>query len=60
MCGICGVAYGDPARPVDPTVLGRMMEPIVHRGPDGFGTRIDGPVGLGHRRLSIIDVAGGM
>ena len=60
MCGICGVAYGDQARPVDPGVLDRMMDPILHRGPDGFGTRIDGPVGLAHRRLSIIDVAGGM
>lgn len=59
MCGFCGVAYRDPTRPVDGHVLHRMMTSLVHRGPDGSGTRVDGPVGLGHLRLSIIDVAGG-
>jgi asparagine synthase (glutamine-hydrolysing) len=59
MCGICGIAYSDSTRAVDPSRLERMRESIAHRGPDGVGLRIEGPVGLGHRRLSIIDVAGG-
>lgn len=59
MCGICGIAYSDRSRGVDAARLQRMQESIAHRGPDGDGSRIDGSVGLGHRRLSIIDVAGG-
>ncbi|HEV8453314.1 MAG TPA: asparagine synthase (glutamine-hydrolyzing) [Gemmatimonadales bacterium] len=59
MCGICGIAYRDATRSVDAARLERMRDSLVHRGPDGNGLRIDGPVGLGHRRLSIIDVAGG-
>src|SRR5207244_2790290 len=39
--------------------LKRMRDVLRHRGPDGEGLLLDGPVGLGHRRLAIIDVAGG-
>lgn len=59
MCGFCGVAYADPARPCDAERVARMRERLLHRGPDGVGMRTAGPVGLGHSRLSIIDVAGG-
>ena len=57
MCGICGVAGGDPARSRE--LVGRMCSALVHRGPDDFGTaQLDG-VTLGIRRLSIIDLEGG-
>ena len=58
MCGIVGIVepYG---RPVDRGVLTAMSGTIVHRGPDDSGEHVDGPVGLGMRRLSIIDLAGG-
>jgi asparagine synthase (glutamine-hydrolysing) len=59
MCGICGIAHSDPAHPVDRSRLERMREVLAHRGPDGCGIHVAGPVGLGHRRLSIIDVTGG-
>ncbi len=59
MCGICGqYNYKDKA-PVDSETISRMMNSIVHRGPDDEGSYINGPVGLGFRRLSIIDLAGG-
>ncbi len=58
MCGITGELRFDGA-PVDAIALGQRTDTIAHRGPDDSGTHIDGPVGLGHRRLSIIDVAGG-
>jgi asparagine synthase (glutamine-hydrolysing) len=58
MCGICGVRYFDPNRPVDPHLIETMMNQIVHRGPDEGTCRVDGAVGLGFRRLSIIDVNG--
>src|SRR3954464_6226801 len=54
MCGIAGYLRFDNA-PVDPIVLDRMGEVIAHRGPDDAGTFIDGPCGLAHRRLAIID-----
>ena len=57
MCGIVGVATRS-----DRQLRGipeRMTATIVHRGPDGEGLFVDPGVGLGHRRLSIIDVAGG-
>lgn len=60
MCGICGVAL--PAKlkkSVDPIALERMRDTMVHRGPDGFGSAIEGRIALGHRRLSIVDVAHG-
>ena len=59
MCGIAGVLYADPARPVDPAVLQAMGDSIAHRGPDAEGFWIEPGVGLVHRRLSIIDLAGG-
>jgi asparagine synthase (glutamine-hydrolysing) len=59
MCGIAGVLYTDPARPVDLTVLQAMGRSIAHRGPDAEGFWIDPGLGLVHRRLSIIDLAGG-
>ena len=58
MCGIAGVLHFDESRP-DPPVVRRMLWPIRHRGPDASGVYVDGPVGLGHVRLSIIDLAGG-
>src|SRR5216117_3185340 len=59
MCGIVGIVHSDPARPVPPAMIRRMCEAIRHRGPDDEGTYVEGPVGLGMRRLSIIDLAGG-
>jgi asparagine synthase (glutamine-hydrolysing) len=58
MCGICGI-YDLRGNGIDRDLLGRMSERIRHRGPDGEGHFISGPVGLGNRRLSIIDVEGG-
>lgn len=56
MCGILGI--GDrKGTPVAPPLLHRMTNIIAHRGPDATGELIDGPVGLGHRRLSIIDLS---
>ena len=60
MCGICGVAIPSRLnRRVDESQLAAMRDSLVHRGPDGAGVMIDGSVGLGHRRLSIIDPGGG-
>src|SRR5262245_60979961 len=50
MSGIAGV-YNLDGRPVDPALLRRMTDTISHRGPNGVGRWIDGPVGLGHRML---------
>jgi asparagine synthase (glutamine-hydrolysing) len=58
MCGICGVLNLN-SEPVTAQVVEKMAELISHRGPDEHGVHIDGPVGLGHRRLSIIDVGCG-
>src|SRR5256712_11125477 len=59
MCGIAGIVKRDPRETVDEARLKRMRDVLRHRGPDGEGLLLDGPVGLGHRRLAIIDVAGG-
>jgi asparagine synthase (glutamine-hydrolysing) len=59
MCGIAGVLYADPARPVAAEVLEAMGRSIAHRGPDGEGFLIEPGLGLVHRRLSIIDLGGG-
>jgi asparagine synthase (glutamine-hydrolysing) len=59
MCGIAGLLYFDPARRVDAARVVRMTDTIAHRGPDDSGYFIEGPIGLGHRRLSIIDLDGG-
>jgi len=58
MCGICGI-FDRAGEPIDRGLLERMTSALQHRGPDGQGYFTDGGVGLGHRRLSIIDVAGG-
>jgi asparagine synthase (glutamine-hydrolysing) len=57
MCGISGFLNRDPARPADGELLARMTDVIAHRGPDGSGIHLDGPVALGHRRLAIIDLS---
>src|SRR4051794_36510906 len=59
MCGIAGVIYKDPDRPVDLAVLIGMGNAIAHRGPDGEGYWTEPGLGLVHRRLSIIDLGGG-
>jgi asparagine synthase (glutamine-hydrolysing) len=59
MCGICGqYNFNDPA-PVDRSHLQTMARTMHHRGPDDEGYYLDGPLGLGFRRLSIIDLDGG-
>lgn len=58
MCGIAGFVNRD-GEPADRLVLERMTATLAHRGPDGDGFHLDGPIALGHRRLSIIDVEGG-
>ena len=55
MCGIAGELSFDVS--VDPHVLRRMTEALVHRGPDDEGLFCEGRIGLGHRRLSIIDIS---
>jgi asparagine synthase (glutamine-hydrolysing) len=59
MCGIAGIINFDPKETVEPERLRRMRDVLRHRGPDGEGMWIDGPVGLAHRRLAIVDIAGG-
>jgi asparagine synthase (glutamine-hydrolysing) len=57
MCGICGVVYADPQRPVDRPRIERMAHAIRHRGPDDDGFLLQQNVGLGHKRLSVIDLS---
>jgi asparagine synthase (glutamine-hydrolysing) len=59
MCGIAGIVCSDPRHPVDRGLLGRMTSVIRHRGPDADGFHLGPGVGLGHRRLSIIDLSTG-
>ena len=60
MCGINGIAFSSRSgRRVEREVLERMRDCLTHRGPDDSGLYTDGRVGLGHRRLSIVDVGGG-
>lgn len=56
MCGIAGMLRFDGG-PASPVLLRRMTDAIAHRGPDGEGVFVDGPLGLGHRRLAIIDLS---
>jgi asparagine synthase (glutamine-hydrolysing) len=56
MCGIAGMLHLD-GEPASPVVLGRMTKALAHRGPDGEGQFTDGPCGLAHRRLAIIDLS---
>jgi asparagine synthase (glutamine-hydrolysing) len=70
MCGITGAVWTQPEKAIDGATLRRMVEVLAHRGPDGEGTYCAGwaqradsgvvpGVALGHRRLAIIDIAGG-
>jgi asparagine synthase (glutamine-hydrolysing) len=59
MCGIAGQFNFERREPVESDTIVRMARSIAHRGPDDEGYFISGPVGLGFRRLSIIDLAGG-
>lgn len=59
MCGICGKVYRHHERPVEEDIIKKMCDAIVHRGPDDMGYHVDKNVGIGMRRLSIIDLAGG-
>jgi asparagine synthase (glutamine-hydrolysing) len=59
MCGIAGIFHFTVPKPVDPARVAAMTDVLAHRGPDGSGVWTAPGVGLGHRRLSIIDLAGG-
>src|SRR5258708_667190 len=59
MCGICGKLNYNPGDKVDSRLIQGMMDAILHRGPDGEGKYVFGQVGLGHRRLAIIDLHSG-
>ncbi len=60
MCGILGIVAANPVpAEVQQARLAAMAARLVHRGPDADGFYLQGPIGLGHRRLSIIDLAGG-
>ena len=59
MCGICGIFNFGTKAPADTAALNRAAEAMAHRGPDDAGFHLDGELGLGNRRLSIIDLPGG-
>lgn len=59
MCGIAGIFHLDTVKPIDPARLRIMTDVQAHRGPDGSGIWTGPGIGLGHRRLSIIDLEGG-
>ena len=59
MCGIYGAFSTDAERPIQADLLERMGQVLAHRGPDGEGRHLAGPLGMGMRRLSIIDLTGG-
>jgi asparagine synthase (glutamine-hydrolysing) len=59
MCGICGFVSSNPDQPIRREMLARMTATLRHRGPDGEGSYIRQGIGLGVRRLSIIDIEGG-
>jgi asparagine synthase (glutamine-hydrolysing) len=58
MCGIAGIFHMETAKPVDPARIRMMTDAMLHRGPDGTGCWTAPGVGLGHLRLSIIDLEG--
>ena len=58
MCGIAGLFHPGTPKPVEPARVRRMIDALAHRGPDGEGVWTAPGVGLGHRRLAIIDLAG--
>ena len=57
MCGICGIVYSNAAQPVDKTALLEMREVLTHRGPDDAGSYLAPGIGLGSRRLAILDLS---
>jgi asparagine synthase (glutamine-hydrolysing) len=57
VCGIAGRVNFSTLRPVDPALVAGMCDLLAHRGPDGAGVDVEGFVGLGHRRLAIIDLS---
>jgi asparagine synthase (glutamine-hydrolysing) len=59
MCGISGIFEFERHDPISPELVRRMTDTIIHRGPDDDGVYVGPGIGLGFRRLSIIDVAGG-
>jgi len=59
VCGIAGTLWFDPARPISRDLLSRMTDRVSHRGPDASGYYVNGSIGLGHRRLSVIDLTTG-
>lgn len=59
MCGIAGMLHFDEARKVNRTMLERMTKVLSHRGPDGENYYVANHVGLGHRRLAVIDLSTG-
>ena len=60
MCGITGIFnYKDPEKKVSSILIRKMCDIITHRGPDSNGIYVDGAIGMGMRRLSIIDIQGG-
>ena len=59
MCGIAGILNLDASRLAPADVLDRMLQSILHRGPDDDGRLVDGELAMGMRRLSIIDLADG-
>ena len=59
MCGICGQLNFVTGEPVESAAIRRMTQAIAHRGPDDEGYFVRDTVGLGFRRLSIIDLVGG-
>ena len=59
MCGIAGIVKIDPRARAEEARLQRMLQTLRHRGPDGEGSYVEGSVALGHRRLAIVDPAGG-
>ena len=59
MCGFTGILHSVAQGEVDGGLLRRMTDAIAYRGPDGDGFHVEPGVGLGHRRLSVVDVAGG-
>jgi asparagine synthase (glutamine-hydrolysing) len=59
MCGIAGLILAPGAAPPGPAVLGRLIDALAHRGPDGTGHTVVGRVALVHNRLSIIDLVTG-
>ncbi|CCQ72973.1 XrtA/PEP-CTERM system amidotransferase [Magnetospira sp. QH-2] len=59
MCGIVGIYHDSSARPIDEALLSHMNDTQFHRGPDEGGLFVAPGIGLGHRRLSILDLSGG-